>query len=249
VIRVGVLGPATIDIVDLPGREPVRRPGGTTLYAARALRFAGAEPAVIENPGLVISRLRHTPEGTVQAIDAVASPADPAWLAERLDRFDGCSWVMLGGQTANDFPVASIAMLVERGHHTLLDLQGLARGSRPGPVELRPFPLQAIGAVHAVKLNAAEARAAVGGDTPEHVRRLGVAEALFSRGPEGALLITPDGEFDVPASAEAFDDPTGAGDSLAALYSLARTRGAEPPEAIRFAVERVERLYTGGFRP
>ena len=48
----------------------------------------------------------------------------------------------------------------------------------------------------------------------------------------------------MPASALAFTDPTGAGDSLAALYSLARTRGAEPPEAIRYAVERVERLYT-----
>src|SRR4029079_7400181 len=118
-----------------------------------------------------------------------------------------------------DFPVASIAMLVERGHHTLLDLQGLARGSRPWPVELRPFPIQAIGAVHAVKLNAAEARAAVGGDTPEHVRRRGDTEALCSRAPEGALLTTPDGEMYISASAEAFDDPTGAGDSLTALYS------------------------------
>lgn len=242
--RVGVLGPGTIDIVELPGREAVRRPGGTTLYAARALRFAGAEPVVVENPGLVISRLRHTPEGTVQAIDRVADPAGPAWLAERIDRFDGCSWVMLGGQTADDFPVASIAMLADRGHHTLLDLQGLARGHRPGPVELRPFAAEAIGAVHAVKLNAAEARAAVGGDSPEHVRRLGVAEALFSQGAHGALLITPELELEVPASAPAFADPTGAGDSLAALYSLARTRGAEPPEAIRYAVERVERLYT-----
>ena len=74
-------------------------------------------------------------------------------------------------------------MLADRGYHTLLDLQGLARGNRPGPVELRPFAVEAIGAVHAVKLNAAEARAAVGGDTPDHVRRLGVAEALFSQGP------------------------------------------------------------------
>ena len=98
--------------------------------------------------------------------------------------------------------------------------------------------------MHAVKLNAAEARAAVGGDTPDHVRRLGVAEALFSRGPHGALLILPEREIDVPASGDTFADPTGAGDSLAAFYSLARTRGAEPEEAIRFAVERVERLYT-----
>ena len=95
--RVGVLGPGTIDIVELPGQEPVQRPGGTTLYAARALRFPGAEPVVIENPGLVVSRLRHTEEGTVQAIDRVAEPAEPGWLAERLDRFDGCSWVLLGG--------------------------------------------------------------------------------------------------------------------------------------------------------
>jgi sugar/nucleoside kinase (ribokinase family) len=244
VTRVGVLGPGTIDIVELPGHDPVRRPGGTTLYAARALRFAGAEPVVLENPGLVISRLRHTQDGTVQAIDRVAEPAEPGWLAERIDRFDDCDWVMLGGQTADDFPVASIALLAERGHRTLLDLQGLARGARPGPVELRPFPVQAIGNVHAVKLNAPEARAAVGGDTPDHVRRLGVAEALFSRGPHGALLILPDREVDIPASGDTFADPTGAGDSLAAFYSVARTRGAEPDDAIRFAVDRVERLYT-----
>jgi len=106
VTRVGVLGPGTIDIIELPGHEPVQRPGGTTLYAARALRFAGAEPVVIENPGLVISRLRRTEEGTVQAIDRVAEPAEPGWLAERLDRFDGCSWVMLGGQTIGEFRMA-----------------------------------------------------------------------------------------------------------------------------------------------
>jgi len=242
--RVGVLGPGTIDIVELPGQEAVRRPGGTTLYAARALRFAGAEPVVIENPGLVISRLRHTEEGTVQAIDRVAEPAAPGWLAERIDRFAGCSWVMLGGQTADDFPVGSIALLAERGYRTLLDVQGLARGNRPGPVELRPFPVEAIGAVDAIKVNAAEARAAVGGDTPDHVRRLGVPEALFSRGAQGALLILADREVDVPASGDTFPDPTGAGDSLAAFYSLARSRDAEPEEAIRFAVEQVERLYT-----
>ena len=51
-------------------------------------------------------------------------------------------------------------------------------------------------------------------------------------------------EVDVSASGDTFSDPTGAGDSLAAFYSLARTRGGEPEEAIRFAVERVERLYT-----
>ena len=123
--RVGVLGPGTIDIVELPGQEPVRRPGGTTLYAARALRFAGAEPVVIENPGLVISRLRHTEEGTVQAIDRVAEPAEPGWLAERVDRFDGCSWVMLGGQTADDFPV---------------EHDCAARGTRASGAARRPGP-------------------------------------------------------------------------------------------------------------
>jgi len=43
VTRVGVLGPGTIDIIELPGQEPLQRPGGTTLYAARALRFAGCD--------------------------------------------------------------------------------------------------------------------------------------------------------------------------------------------------------------
>ena len=98
--------------------------------------------------------------------------------------------------------------------------------------------------MHALKLNEVEARAAVGGDTLDHVRRLGVPEVLFSRGHAGRAGDPAGRARHVPRRETRFSDPTGAGDSLSALYCLARTRGAEPEEAIRFAVEQVERLYT-----
>jgi sugar/nucleoside kinase (ribokinase family) len=50
----------------------------------------------------------------------------------------------------------------------------------------------------------------------------------------------------IEGSGRRFADPTGAGDSFAALYCLARTRGLDPPAAGRFAQHQVEQLYQAG---
>ena len=49
---------------------------------------------------------------------------------------------------------------------------------------------------------------------------------------------------EVAGSGASFTDPTGAGDSLSALYCLARALGHGPDDACRFAIEGVERLYS-----
>src|SRR5439155_20619572 len=62
-VRVGVVGAATEDTVVLDDGPPQVRPGGTPHYAARALRFAGAEPRTVETAGMR-SLIEHGPGGT-----------------------------------------------------------------------------------------------------------------------------------------------------------------------------------------
>jgi sugar/nucleoside kinase (ribokinase family) len=125
----------------------------------------------------------------------------------------------------------------------LLDAQGLARGQRLGPVQLGTFPPDSYRGVSCLKLNQAEARAAFGGDGPDTALAIGTPEVLLTHGPTG-LLVASDGRVEeVAGSGETFHDPTGAGDSLAALYCLARSEGAAPIEAARSSVDAVERLY------
>jgi len=66
--------------------------------------------------------------------------------------------VILGGQTAGDFPPESIALLAAAGHKICLDAQGLARGSRTGLCGWPDRPA-ARGGVTALKLNDVEAGA------------------------------------------------------------------------------------------
>lgn len=241
----GVLGPGVDDLIELPGQVPLRRDGGTPLYAARALRFAGAEPVAIEGPTRAGSRLVHTPGGTMQELIALAEPLDPDWVArEALPRLRGCNWVVLGGQSARDFPVETIELLAAAGHLLLLDAQGLARGHRTGPLRLERFGPETVRGVQALKLNELEAQALLGEVGLRGLDHLGVPEILLSRGHEGLEVISGGRHERVPPAPHRFVDPTGAGDSLSALYCLARTRGTEPAEAARWAVEQVERLYT-----
>ena len=101
-----------------------------------------------------------TTAGVEQWVEAVGEPFAPE---EVLAAVDGCDWVILGGQTAGDFPPETIAGLAEAGHRVCIDGQGLCRGDAPGPVRLRPFPPDAIRGVSILKLNRAEAEAAAGG--------------------------------------------------------------------------------------
>jgi len=234
--RVAVLGAATRDEIVLADGRRSQRPGGTPHYAARALRSVGAGAVAIET-GSLRSRLRHTDAGTEQSILSLPAPLDPASAARLLPRLAGCVWVHLGGQTAGDFPPETIAVLAESGLRICLDGQGLARGSRTGPVRLGPIDPAAIRGVHALKLNAAEAGAA------EPVE---VEELIITRAEQGCELTAAGRHTAVPANGRRFTDPTGAGDSFCALYCLARTRGADPADAAGWAQRQVERLYADG---
>jgi sugar/nucleoside kinase (ribokinase family) len=160
-----------------------------------------------------------------------------------LPLLEGCRWVLLGGQTGGEFPPEVLDALAAAGHRLLLDAQGLARGQRLGPVELGPFAADSYRGVRCMKLNQAEARAAFGGDDADTARTVGTPEVLLTCGPAGLLVASEGKVEEVAGSGEPFHDPTGAGDSLAAFYCLARSEGATPVEAARSSVAAVERLY------
>jgi pfkB family carbohydrate kinase len=233
---VGVLGPATEDTIVLAGGGEQRRPGGTPHYAARALRAAGATPVAIE-AGMLRSQLEHTAAGTRQRILSRPEPLDAVRAAALLPQLRGCRWLLLGGQTGGDFPSQTLAVLAAAGHLLCLDGQGLARGSRVGPVRLGPIEPAALGGVTALKLNHAEALRA---------GPVSVPELLVTRAQWGCVVTVDGIEHVIEGSGRRFADPTGAGDSFAALYCLARTRGLDPPAAGRFAQHQVEQLYQAG---
>ncbi len=183
-MRVGVVGPTGLDTVTPLGRESQRRPGGSLIYAGRALRRAGAEPVLVGKgqplegafvlPGRPFrSLLRFTPEGLDQTLAAVAEPFTLEEIErEVLPRLDGCPWVHLGAQSAGDFPREVLAALAG-DHRLLLDGQGLARGPEAGPIHLHRVDPADLAHVHALKLNELEARAGAGTLDPGVLRRLG----------------------------------------------------------------------------
>ncbi|MDX6550537.1 MAG: hypothetical protein QOJ31_1221 [Gaiellales bacterium] len=235
-MKVGVVGAATRDRIEIGGGPSRSQPGGTPLYAARALRSVGAEPCAVEI-GTLDSLLAHGPEGTRQEILSLPPPLTPQRLREQvLPALAGCAWVLLGGQTAGDFPAATITALVAAGHRVCLDGQGLARGSRTGPVRLGAISQSDIAGVTALKLNLAEAEAA---------GSLEVPELLVTQAERGLAVSWAGGRQEIAGDGVRFDDPTGAGDSFAALYCLARSEDKAPPDAARFALDAVQRLYRG----
>jgi hypothetical protein len=142
--------------------------------------------------------------------------------------------VLLGGQTAGDFPPETVRVLRDAGHLLCLDGQGLARGREPGPVRLRPIPPAGLSGIAALKVNELEAAASPALDVPE---------LLVTRAERGAIVAAAGATHDIAGNGRRLADPTGAGDTFGALYCLARSRGLDPPAAGRFAQDGVERLY------
>jgi len=238
-VKIGVVGHRAADIV-MTDRGTEHRPGGTPLYAHRSLEALGVPCVMVERDGFT-SRLRHHDHGLEQWVESVG---EPFGRAEVLAAVGGCDWVILGGQTAGDFPPETIAGLAEAGHRVCIDGQGLCRGDAPGPVRLRPFPPEAVGGASILKLNRAEAEAAAGGLDAASLRGLGAPEVVVTLGPAGALGVTVDGDWHWTASETGtYADPTGAGDTWTAAYVARRAKGDTPEDAARAAAAHTDHLY------
>jgi sugar/nucleoside kinase (ribokinase family) len=258
-VTVAVIGLSGWDTITTPGGETIRRIGGTPIYAARALRAAGADPVVITKgadlPGATLvlpsetafaSILAHSAEGTQQELAAVGEPFTAEEThAHILPLLGETTWVILGGQSSTDFPPEMFAALHGSGLTVCLDGQGLARGPDPGPIALRPFARDALAGVSVLKLSHAEALAACGTTDPDALRSLGVGEVVVTEGAEGATIVTADAVARVQAGDARYEDPTGAGDSWLAVYALERARGRNPAAAGAAAANATDALYGG----
>jgi sugar/nucleoside kinase (ribokinase family) len=239
VSAVGVVGHEAADmVITTSGIE--RRPGGTPIYARRSLHELGVACVVVERGGFG-SRLHHHDGILEQRVEAVGLPFAASDL---LPAVAGCEWVILGGQTAGDFPPETIAALAEAGHRVALDGQGLCRGDAAGPVRLRPFPPEAIHGVSILKLNRAEAEAAAGSLDPSALAGLGAPEVAVTLGRDGALGIAAGRAWrSEPTGTGDYADPTGAGDTWTAAYVVRRANGVPPEDAAHAAAEHADHLY------
>ena len=129
-------------------------------------------------------------------------------------------------------------------------LHAAALGRRHGlRMVFNPAPAQDLSrldlsSIDVLTPNETEARACLGlpGDDPipeaalgRRLLALGPRAVAITLGERGALLLTPDGEWAIPAPQVQTLDSTGAGDAFNAGLATALAEGADLPAAVRFA--------------
>ena len=257
--RVAVVGNLSCDRVD--GRPP--RVGGPPFYAARALAALGV-PATVAvkcaradrprllppleqlglpvewHPGASTAAYTFSYRGDERMME-VRGLGEP-WTSEELDGLLAkVEWIHLGALFRGEFPAETIAALASGGARLSFDGQGLVRPARLGPLELEPEPERAfLRHVAVLKLSEEEARALVGELEERSLSALGVPEVVVTLGSRGAVVVARRRLVHVPTHPLEGVDPTGAGDTFAAAYVVARSRG-QPP---RMAAQRATRLAT-----
>jgi sugar/nucleoside kinase (ribokinase family) len=258
VSELAAIGPLSRDVV--AGAPP--RPGGTAFYAAGAFARLRADAAVAvscadadretllqplrelrlpltwyESRATTSYRFHYEAGRRVMVQDAVAD----AWSPEQARAGAGAAaWVHVGGLARSDFPPATLAALAHDGRMLLVDAQGLVRRPELGPLRTDAEIGSALEHVGILKVDREEAVILAGAHDPDALRALGVPEVLLTLGEEGALVVARDTAEHVPApDVGEVRDPTGAGDTLAASYLVARSRDATPGEAVLAATDTV----------
>jgi sugar/nucleoside kinase (ribokinase family) len=250
------IGNLSLDVVD--GDPP--RPGGAVLYSAATLARLGADACVgaacaardrgalvapLEELGLPITwhassstasyAFRYDGDRRLMRQDAVGDAWSPA---DALAAVGAAAWVHVGALVRSDFPEDTLAALAKDGRKLLVDAQGLVRTPDLGELRTNAEIGGALRHVSILKLNDEEAETLAGSSEPEALRALRIPEIVLTLGSEGSCVVTAAAVERIPAEPVAADvDPTGAGDTYAAAYIVARSRGADPVEAARAATE------------
>jgi sugar/nucleoside kinase (ribokinase family) len=265
VIELAVMGNLSRDVV--AGTDP--RPGGGVFWSTRALARIGTEAAIsascsaadrelllppLEALGLPVAwhessattaySFHYEGDRRIMWLDAVGDP----WTPEQATAAAGeASWVNVCALTRTDFSAATLAALASEGRSLLVDLQGLVRTPRIGPLHTDEHIGDVLRHVDVLKLNDEEAETLVGSAEPERLQELGVPEVILTVGSRGAWIVTPTLLEHIPAvPIDEIVDPTGAGDTYSVVYLVHRARGAEPVEAARIASEAVSAMLAGG---
>jgi 1D-myo-inositol 3-kinase len=268
-MSVAIVGSTVRDVVHLPGRAPARSPGGSPLFAARALAALGVRPGIAtrcDDPALaapiaelaaplclrldasvVQSVMRYRTDGerdhTLAGLGVAWSEDDvTGWAAPALR---DATWVHAGTQRGGDLGPEVLAALAEGGRCVALDAQGPLRLPEIGPLVLSGRLDEALlRHVQALKLSEEEALAAYATiDAAAIQAQCGVPEVLVTFGFRGAAVACAGASGHVAAQAVRDIDPTGAGDGFLASYAHARAHGAEPLDAARSACEHVSALF------
>jgi len=170
------------------------------------------------------------------------------WTPEHaLEAVGDAGWIHVGALVRTDFPEGTLAALAGGRRRLLVDGQGLVRSPALGPLRTDGEIGQALRHVTILKLNDEEAETLVGSAEPERLRALGVPEVILTLGSKGSFVVTESAVVHVPAKEIGGPvDPTGAGDTFAAGYLTARSRGAEPVEAAHVGAEEVAAFLAAG---
>ena len=261
---IATIGHLSRDVVG--GAAP--RPGGPVYYSARALAHLGADAhaaasCAAADRGLLLPRLEafglpvtwyesdtttaygfhYEGDRRIMRQESVGEP----WTPERaLEAVGDAGWIHVGALVRTDFPEGTLTALAEGGRRLLVDGQGLVRLPTLGPLRTDGEIGGVLRRVTILKLNDEEAETLVGSAEPERLRVLGVPEVILTLGSKGSFVVTEHAVEHVRAKEIGSPiDPTGAGDTLAAGYLTARSGGAEPVDAGRFAAEEVAAFLAG----
>jgi sugar/nucleoside kinase (ribokinase family) len=256
--RIAVVGNVSRDVVD--GGAP--SPGGGPTFAAEAFRrlgeegqivtryagedaalFAGLGPATVLPAGTTSGfAIDHDGEARAMRVTAEGSrwsPDDAAAVAADAE------WVHVAPLLRGEFAPETLAALAS-GRRLSLDGQGLVRVAAMGPLrEDAGFDRAVLDHVTVLKLSEHEAGVVAGGRFDlEAAARLGVPEVLLTLGSRGAVVFANGRATPVEPARHVDVHATGAGDTFAIGYAVARLDGAGAVEAARSACELVGAVLT-----
>jgi sugar/nucleoside kinase (ribokinase family) len=240
----------------LPGRPA--RVGGGSYHGARALHRLRvparivARCAIADREALLPSvvclgtPVRYVPgestaafsfhyEGDLRKmrVDALGD----TWSPGDVPSLPGVRWAHVAPLGRSEFPLETVAALARR-FRISFDGQGLVRAPQLGPLQLDDeFDREILRHISVLKL--ADEEADVLGDP----MALGVREVVVTHGSRGATLYLGGRREEVPARPLPAD-PTGAGDTFATTYVVARNAGCSPAGAARRATALVASLLS-----
>ncbi len=255
---IAIVGQSVVDRVREPGQEPVERLGGSPVFAAAALAFAGRDAVILTKGGTpalreplgrfgfpvaageagssFVSALVVFGDGErhhgIAAFGDPFTPADVAgWMAPYLA---GCQAVVCGAQWRDDFPPETLRALAAGGRIVLLDGQGPTRPARLGPIiDEGPLDPSWVEGVTVLKCSEVEAGALFGDTDPA---ASGIPIVVITRGHVGATVIQASGATEVGVEPVlGLADTIGAGDTFLALMAAALVDGADAVAAAAVA--------------